>query len=717
MKKWARLCGLFLFLVCIGSLVASTTSTVVSNIKLGSDLKGGFEILYQVEPLDSQQTLNADLLIAMEQMIDKRVNISKVSEPEITIEGTDRIRVKIAGAANEEQLRQLIGKPANLTFKSSSGELLLDGRDLAPVGAKLNYDNLNRPVITVTFLDPDKLVRATQAHVGQLLLIALDDEVISFPRILQPISGGTATIEGNFTTESANELKELINAGSLPAKLIEKQVVSVNASLGEMALQQTLFAGFLAFLFICVFMLVVYRLPGFVAILSLVGFIYLCLVVLDFMNAALTLPGIAGFILAVGMAVDANIITSERILEELHDGKSVLSAFRKGQKDSFITILDAHMTTLIAAVVLLNAGSSSVQGFSLILIMTLIASMITNVFGTRCILWIVLSTGWFNHLTWYGIRSNNTGKAAAKISWDIVKVKKWFLYVSLFILLCGTGTTLAKGLTLGVDFKSGTRLDVYVGTPFEVQAVADIIHTNAPESEMKPVTKYGDSNLYATTTFDRPVAADRLKAMETDLKAKYGDQVSKQDVTVDPVIAQEMVKKAGLALLIASGGVVIYMAIRFQLSFGIACVVALLHDVLIPVSLFAFFRIEIDPTFVAAILTIVGYSINDTIVIFDRIRTNLKRTPSWTVTDLDELVNRSLWQTMRRSIYTVLTVFICAMSLQWFAGEGLHSFSLALILGLISGTYSSIFIAAQLWLVIVKRYPRLLDPLRRSSVS
>jgi preprotein translocase subunit SecF len=290
-----------------------------------------------------------------------------------------------------------------------------------------------------------------------------------------------------------------------------------------------------------------------------------------------------------------------------------------------------------------------------------------------------------------------------RIRFDIVKNRRYFFMLSGILLVLGLLSVAIFGLNLGVDFKSGTRIDLYIGKPFEVKDVEAIIKQEIPNVSFKPVTKEGNYKLSASTTFDTVVEQPLLVKLQEALQKKYGPQVSKAESTVNPVIARELAQQAAIAVLIASVGIVLYIAIRFQFLFGIACVIALLHDVFIPISLFSVFRLEIDLTFIAAILTIVGYSINDTIVIFDRIRENLKTMKSKTVEDLEHLVNVSLWQTMARSINTVLTVFVVALAIALFGGEGIRNFSLALLFGLVSGTYSSIFIAAQIWVALKKR--------------
>ncbi len=289
------------------------------------------------------------------------------------------------------------------------------------------------------------------------------------------------------------------------------------------------------------------------------------------------------------------------------------------------------------------------------------------------------------------------------VKFDIVKNRRKFYSISLIILVLGMISILVWGLNLGVDFKAGTRLDMFIGKEYNTADVDKIIHEKVPGIHATPVTKYGDNNHSGFARFDEKVPSEYLVAVEKALAEKYGKQVSKQESSVDPSIAREMAWKAFVALGIASIGIIIYIAIRFQFLFGVACIIALIHDAFIPIALFSVFRIEVDLTFIAAILTIVGYSINDTIVIFDRIRENMKLMKVKTIDDLEHMVNVSLWQTMRRSVFTVATVFITALAIAILGSEGIRNFSLALIFGLVSGTYSSIFIGAQVWVTLKKR--------------
>ncbi|MDR7315074.1 protein translocase subunit SecF [Brevibacillus nitrificans] len=287
------------------------------------------------------------------------------------------------------------------------------------------------------------------------------------------------------------------------------------------------------------------------------------------------------------------------------------------------------------------------------------------------------------------------------VRFDIVKNRRKFFIGSSAIIILGLLFILIQGLHLGVDFKAGTRLDLYIGKEFKPADVEAVIKEKIPNVAFSPVTTYG--TYQAFTRFDQTVSSDTMSTVEQALKAKYGDQVNKQVSTVDPSIAREMVKKAAIAVAIAAVGIVIYVAIRFQWLFGVATVAGLLHDVFIPIAIFSVLGLEVDLTFIAALLTILGYSINDKIVIFDRIRENLRTMKSKSVEDLEHLVNVSLWQTMRRSVYTVATVFFTVLAIAILGSESIRNFSLALLFGLVSGTYSSIFIAAQIWVNLKER--------------
>lgn len=416
-----RIVAFVLIVVVSLGVMAFTSPSIVNNIRLGLDLKGGFEILYEASPLEEGGKVTSDALTQTAKSLEKRINAQGTSEPEITTEGTNRIRVKIADVQDEEAVRQKLKEPAVLTFRSSDGckdatdycKVELKGTDFKEGGASVVFDDLRQPVVAIKLKDANKFAEITKRLASKAsegrnrLAIYMDEKMISDPGVNYEISGGEATITGNYTNVEANELKDTINLGSLPLKLTEKYSQSVAATLGKLSLDQTIKAGIIGTIFILLFMLIVYRMPGIVAAFSLIVFTWVLLLVFWASNITLTLPGIAAFILGLGMAVDANIITYERIKDELKSGKSVMSALKAGSKNSFRTIVDANVTTIIAALVMYFLGESQVKGFALILMMTVVVTIITNVFLSRWLLHLLIKSNVLNKPGYYGVKERD----------------------------------------------------------------------------------------------------------------------------------------------------------------------------------------------------------------------------------------------------------------------------------------------------------------------
>lgn len=415
----------FLLIVVVSlGVIIWTSPSIVNNIRLGLDLKGGFEILYQASPLESGGKITNEAMKQTAKSLGKRIDAQGTSEPEITIEGSDRIRVKLADVQNEEEVRKKLKEPSVLTFRSSDGcqnatdycKIELQGTDFKEGGASVVFDDLQRPIVAIKLKDSKKFSEITKrlasladpdpSKARNHLAIYMDEHMISDPAVNYEISGGEATITGQRTTEEANELRDTINLGALPLKLTEKYSQSVAATLGKLSLEQTVKAGLIGSALILLFMLLVYRLPGVIASFSLVLFTWLLLVLFWLAEITLTLPGIAAFILGLGMAVDANIITYERIKEELRSGKSINSALKAGSKNSFRTIMDANVTTIIAGVVMYIMGESSVKGFALILMMTVICSIFTNVFLSRVFLHLLAKSKLLSKPGYFGVKES-----------------------------------------------------------------------------------------------------------------------------------------------------------------------------------------------------------------------------------------------------------------------------------------------------------------------
>lgn len=394
----------FILIVILIFALLGTTPWIWNNITKGLDLVGGFEILYQAE---EGQNVNTKILSDAASAIRSRIDILGVSEPEITVEPPNRIRVQLAGIKDPKKAREVIGKPAQLTFRDPSGKkVLLTGNELKPNGAKVDYNQQMQPVVVLQLKDAKKFEQITRKYLGQPLPIFLDDNLLSAPTIREPIPGGIATIDGQSSIEEAQQLVDLLNAGALPIKLKEVQSYAVDASLGADSLRESLIAGIYAMVMIIVFVIGYYRLPGFVAVMTLIAYSYLLLLTFALMQVTLTLPGIAAFILGIGMAVDANIIMNERIKDELRKGKKVRSSVRSGSRRSFLTIFDANFTTIIAGAVLFYFGTAGVKGFAVTLIVGIFISFLTAVALSRLMINLLVGSNLLKHPGWFGVKED-----------------------------------------------------------------------------------------------------------------------------------------------------------------------------------------------------------------------------------------------------------------------------------------------------------------------
>ncbi len=409
-----RLLAFALVVVLSFGVMAFTAPGLLNGTKLGLDLKGGFEILYEAEPLTPGGTVTSEALKQTAISLEKRANQNGVGEPEVTPEGNNRIRVKIAGVADEAKLRDLMKRPANLEFRSAEGcasptdycKVELTGAEFVEGAAKVQFNELSQPIVAIQVKEKSKLAEVSTRLVGKNLAIVLDGEVISDPVVQQPLTDGSAVITGQRTIEEARNLAEIINMGALPLKLTEKYTQSVGATLGMQSLHQTLLAGAIASVLIIVFLVGFYRIPGVVASICVIVYVWLLLAVLWLMNATLTLPGIAAFVLGIGIAVDSNIIMAERIKDELRSGKSLPSSLRAGAKNSFRTIIDAHATNVIAGVALFFMGQGAVRGFAVVHLWSIVINILTNVFFPRLLLNLLVMSGKFKKLGYYGVKES-----------------------------------------------------------------------------------------------------------------------------------------------------------------------------------------------------------------------------------------------------------------------------------------------------------------------
>ncbi|MCI0763553.1 protein translocase subunit SecDF [Bacillus sp. TL12] len=732
-KRSTRIVAFFLIVLLIGGIIGATGKNITKGISLGLDLRGGFEILYEVKPAKKGDKIDREALVSTVGALENRVNVLGVSEPNIQIEGKDRIRVQLAGVKDQQKAREILSTQAKLTFRDVDDNLLMDGTDLKGGGAKQTFDDQGRPSVGLTLKSADKFREVTEKvskmpPPTNLMVIWLDFEegkdsykaeaakpnpkFLSAATVNQVFNQKEVSIVGgNFTVESAKQLSDLLNAGALPVDLKEMYSTSVGAKFGEQALQQTIFASIIGVAIIFLFMLVFYRLPGLVAVIMLGLYIFVTLLVFNWMHAVLTLPGIAALVLGVGIAVDANIITYERLKEELRIGKSMMSAYRAGNHRSLATILDANITTIAAAGVLFVYGTSSVKGFATSLIVSILVGFITNVFGTRFLLGLLVKSRYFDKkLSYFGVKEKeiiplSKGVEHAPTRFDrinFVNIGHKFFLFSIVVVIAGAIILPIFKMNLGIDFASGTRMDLQSKQAISVDQVQKDLHELKIDVKKEDIVPTGDDNKGFAVRTIGVLSKDEIAKAKTFFHDKYGTDPNVS--TVSPTIGKEIARNAFIAVMIASAVIILYVSIRFRFTYALSAVIALLHDAFVMIVVFSIFQLEVDLTFIAAVLTIIGYSINDSIVTFDRNRELYKQKKRIRdVKDLEEIVNSSIRQTIGRSINTVLTVLFPVIALLIFGSESLRNFSLALMVGLVVGTYSSIFVASQIWLMLENR--------------
>lgn len=728
MKKRGRIIAFLLIVLVFLGTIATTVTGISKKINLGLDLQGGFEILYEVEPVDKDQQVDRTLLEATVQTLNDRVNRLGISETVIDIEGEDRIRVQLAGVKDQTEAREILSTSALLSFRDVHDEEHLDGSDIKEGSARQDFDpQTNQPIVTLQLKDADKFGEVTtdimnMGSPDNLLVIWMDfqegdsfeeeaqkaePKFISAPRVSEPLFTTNVQITGDFSVEEAQRLADIINSGSLPVHMTELYSTSVGAQFGENALNQTVFAGIIGISLIFLYMIIVYRFPGFIAGINIVFYIYIILLVFELMNGVLTLPGIAALILGVGMAVDANVITFERIKEELRSGKSVMASFKAGGKNSLVTILDANITTLLAAAVLFIFGTSSIKGFATMLIVSILVSFLTAVYGTRLLLGLWVKSGFLTKRKgWFGVKKADIQDIASteeikptifNRTVDVVRHRKKIFTTTIIAVILGAISLGLFQLNPGIDFTSGSRVEVLSDDSVSTSEVeADLA---AIGLEAKSIVLSGENNDVAVMRFDSVLSESDIADLKSFFIEKHGHEPNVS--VVSPIVGQELVKNAIYALAIAAVGIVIYVTFRFEFFFALTAIIALLHDVFIMLFAFSITRIEFDITIIAAILTIIGYSINNTIVVFDRIRENIraknKRIKS--KKELAAIINDSLVQTFMRNINTTTTTLIAVLAFMILGAQSIFGFAFGLVVGLFAGTYSSLFLASQLWLV------------------
>ena len=726
-KKKVVFTTMFLALVIVG--ICFLCVPLFKNLKFGLDLQGGFEVLYKVESVDGSK-MTSEKMTATYKTLSKRIDSLGVSEPEIILEGTDRIRVKLAGVTDPEQARSQLSTVASLSFRDVNDKLLMTSEVLEAGKAKVGQDEQGRPAVALSVKDKDKFYEVTKAvseyqNNENMIVIWLDYNALtdkfsedgnscgeSGSRCLSAatVSQGFASdviIQGNFTVEEVENLVDLINSGSLPSKLSEVSSQTVGATFGDQTLEKTLLAGIIGIALIITILVIVYHFAGFIASCAMIIYAFLVFLVFWLIGGVLTLPGIAALVLGIGMAVDSNVITFSRIREELHKGKSLPLAVREGTKSSFSAIIDGNITTLIVAIIMFIYGESSIKGFATMNIITVIVTMFTMVWLTRLLVNAFVKTEFFNNKVnlFINVKKKNIPdvnkneevkvKPFSKV--NFLKHRVIWALVSVLIIVAGGVMIGVKGLNLGIDYKAGSDITISTEEKITVKGLkADLKDLGFKASE---VTLLEDE---AVIRVDKSFTGEEVKEVNSYFEEKYDAKVNIGVVT--NIVKQELVKNAIIAVLFALVGIIIYVSLRFKFSYAVGGVVALVHDVAIMFALFALLRLEVDSMFIAAVLAIIGYSINDTIVSFDRVRENLKAADDKKLdkAKLEEICNRSIQETFTRTLFTSITTLIPVIALTFLGSREIFTFNMAMLIGLVAGTYSSIFISMAVFLGLEK---------------
>ena len=706
-------------LVVIAAIVCFLIVPLFKSLNFGLDLQGGFEILYQVSPIDGSK-MNKDKLNATYKSMLKRIDTLGVSEPEITLEGDDKIRVKLAVVTNKEEARNTLSTVATLTFRDSNDNLLMNSDVLKAGGARLTTDQNGRPAVSLAVKDKDTFYKVTNAvkdYDNNVIVIWLDynemtdsyanegsmcgtsnSNCISAATVSQAFSSDVI-IQGNFTEEEASNLVDLINSGSLPAKLTEISSKTVGASFGDATLTMTMYAGIAGVLAIIILLVGIYNFAGIISALSVLLYTLFVFAAFWLIGGVLTLPGIAALILGIGMAVDANVLTYSRIKEELLKGKSLETAFKNGSKASFGTILDANLTTLLVAIIMFYLGESSVKGFATMLIINIIVTMFTMVFITRIFLKMFVKTKYFdNKLNLFiGVHEDSIKKENKKTTYNYLGLSKFFAIFSLIVILASVIMFSFKGINLGIDFQAGSDITLATTEVSEKDLRSDLEELKLDEVSIDITSSETDIRV-----------SDELKEDEVDKVESYF--LDKYNTSVDigvvsNVVKQDLIQNAIFSIVISLIGIILYITFRFKFSYGISSVICLGHDALMMVATVILLRVEVNSMFIAAVLAIIGYSINNTIVVFDRVRENIKINSKDNLNkdELKEIVNISIKETMARSIYTSLTTLLPVIALLIMGSREILTFNVAMIVGLIAGTYSSLLLAGWLYVFFASK--------------
>lgn len=729
-KRKAVINLIIFFLLLAGGIymaiagVGQNESGKTANVPLGLDLQGGLSVTYEIQ--DEKPT--SDEIKATVDKLQRRVDAYS-SEGEVYQEGNDRITVEIplnTEKVDAHDVLDELGQPGQLLFLDSENytiwqqnqnngtndayEAVLTGSDIKNAQAGVDDSGTVKDyVVQLQFTDEgaQKFATATAANIGKPIYIIYDGAVASAPTVQSAITDGNAVINKISSYDEAESLASTIKIGALPLELKQIQYNIVGAKLGQKAVSTSLIAGAIGFGLVCILMIILYRFPGFIASLALTGYVVLMLLILSIRHITLTLPGIAGIILSIGMAVDANVIIFTRIREEISAGNSVRAAVKSGFSKALSAILDGNITTLIATVVLMILGSGSIKGFAVTLMLGIVLSMFTALFVTKMLLNSFLELGVQNPKMY--------GKAKEPKIHGYVKNFKICGVASLIVIIAGLAflgvnhSRIGKSLNYSLEFTGGTSTtatfaedDVYTLERAESEVAPVIAETAGIDAGTIQIQTVEGNNqvIFKTSELTEEQSAKIDDLLKSQFKATEVDNQS-----ISSTISGEMKKDAIVAIAVSSVLMLLYIAFRFSdVKFGVSAVLALVHDVLVVFAAYSIGTLSVGNTFIACMLTIVGYSINATIIIFDRIRENMRTQDS--KESLEELVNKSIGQTFTRTIYTSLTTFIMVFVLFVMGVTSLKEFTFTLMLGIVCGAYSSVCITGPLWYTMKKKFSK-----------
>lgn len=684
--------------------------SVKDALKYGLDINGGVYVVMEAQTDKTGDQLK-ELMDQTRAVIDNRVNQMGVAEASVTIEGTNRIRVEMPGVENADEAIQAIGKTAKLYFVLADNSIVLDGSNVKD--AQIATDGGHYKILLEfdsegAALFEEGTRKAVNGEVTSTIdgmsnneiAIVLDNEIVVHPEVREVISGGNCEMTGNYSKEEATMTAALIRGGALPVELVEVQSSVQTATIGAHALDKSIVAGAIGLAIVFLLMIIFYGMLGFVADIALLLYVIMFLWSMVAFNVVLTLPGIAALILSIGMAVDANVIIFARIKEEICAGKSIRVAVDAGFKNALSTVLDAQITTLIAAVVLYEVGTTSVKGFALTLMIGIIISIFTAVVITQLFISLLANSPKFAKNKYFGVNEDGTPKQMLNKTFSFIKHRKIFYIVSVSIIVIGLLWSVIFGMNYGIDFTGGTTIQVDLGK----QVAIEDVEKTLKDYELDPQIIYaGEGNTQVVIkTIKSLDNAGRNEVINT-LEQAYG--ITEDDVLASeqfgPSVGDELKVNALKAVIIASIGMLIYIIFRFKSwKYGLSAVAGVVHDVLIVIAFYAIFGFTVNNPFIAAILTLVGYSINDTIVIFDRIRENKA---IYTRDNNEVNIDRSINQTLNRTIMTSLTTLVVMVPLCIMVSSSIREFIIPLMVGVIVGCCSSIFICSPLYYDLCKK--------------